>query len=154
MRLTTVQDSLIQTHTSTHNQLSPPQLQPQPAKCKWGDSWQWKVDGTQRWILRLRWVQLDRQVAWWVQSQVWISTREMSETSQWEGPLRETSRRLANSLITTQMSAFNCMDRVLTKFVSFLLEIWDLGDDISVSEVLSIHLNAAHQFFLGLQSNQ
>lgn len=34
-------------------------------------------------------------------------------------PLHETSHRLVYSLITRQMSGFNCMDRVLTKFVTF-----------------------------------
>lgn len=33
--------------------------------------------------------------------------------------LHETSHRLAYSLITRQMSGFNCMDRVLTTFLSF-----------------------------------
>lgn len=34
-------------------------------------------------------------------------------------PLHETSHRFAQGLITRQMSGFNCMDRVFTKFVSF-----------------------------------
>lgn len=45
--------------------------------------------------------------------------RPHSERVRIFSPLHETSHRLAYSLITRQMSGFNCMDEVLIKFVSF-----------------------------------